>query len=157
MPSLVFAALGLILFGMVRSPLAVAITVFLMMLPYKMDNALLSSIQQAKIPPNLQGRVFAFLSQISIFALPLTYLITGPIVDDLLAPAVGQPGWEIVEPLVGSGPGAAMGLYIIICGLLLLVATVLVYAAPMIRHLERDLPDYNLAAQQPILEGQAAD
>lgn len=142
MPTLALAGVGLMVFGLARSPLALAVTMFIMMLPYKMNNALLSSIQQAKIPPDMQGRVFGMLSQISMFAMPITYLVTGPLVDDVLQPAVGTSGWKVVAPLVGNGEGAAIGLYIFVCGTLLFVGSLIVYALPVIRHMERDLPNY---------------
>ena len=129
MPTLALAGIGLIIFGQVRSIGAIAIMIFLMMLPYKMNNALLSSIQQAKIPADMQGRVFGLLGQISIFAQPLALLVTGPIVDQWLTPWLGSV--------------SAMGWYITACGVLLFVMTVVVYALPIIRHLERDLPDYH--------------
>lgn len=141
-PTLMWAAVGLIIFGMVRTPLGLGIAVFLMMLPYKFNNALLHSIQQAKIPPDMQGRVYGLIGQISIFAMPITYLVTGPIVDKGLEPAVGGENWHWVDGLVGDQAGAGIGLYIMVCGALLLVASVLVYALPVVRHVERDLPDY---------------
>ena len=59
-----------------------------MMLPYKMNNALLSSIQQAKIPPDMQGRVFGLLGQISIFAQTLGFISyranRGSVVDSVV-------------------------------------------------------------------------
>lgn len=142
LPSLGIAALGLIVFGMVRSPLALGVTIFLMQLPYKMSNALLNAIRQDKIPPDMQGRVFSLTSQMSTFAIPITFLVTGPIVDDLLEPAVGSASWEVVAPLVGNETGAGMGLYIIACGALLLAATLITYLSPAVRRLEHHLPDY---------------
>ncbi len=142
MPTLALAAVGLMIFGTVRSPLALAVVIFLMMLPYKMNNVLLSSIRQGKIPPDMQGRVYGLTGQISIFALPLALLITGPLVDDVLEPMVGTGSWRFLNPVFGNEAGAGIGLYIAVCGLLLLIATLLVYALPIVRHLERDLPDY---------------
>lgn len=156
-PTLMWAAVGLMIFGMMRTPLGLGIAVFLMMLPYKFDNALLHSIQQAKIPPDMQGRVYGLVGQISIFAMPITYLVTGPLVDRILEPAVGGEQWHWVEGVVGNQAGAGIGLYIMVCGALLLVATVLVYALPVVRHLERDLPDYRAAeAVEPERMEQAA-
>ncbi len=152
LPTLALAGIGLIIFGMVRTPVAIGVTLFLMMLPYKMTNALLSSIQQAKIPPDMQGRVFGLLWQISTCALPITYLITGPIVDNWLEPMVGQGNWDLVAPLVGNETGAGMGLYIIICGILLLIGTGIVYGLPIVRHMERDLPNYTAIAQTTSTE-----
>lgn len=142
LPALALGAVALILFGMVRTPLALGIVGFVMMLPYKMSNALLSTVMQAKVPPDMQGRVFSFTSQLSLFAMPITYLVTGPLVDNFLEPAVGGPHWHWAEPIVGNMPGAGMGLYIVACGAIWLVGTLFVYALPVVRHMERDLPNY---------------
>ena len=150
MPSLAFGAVTLILFGMVRTPLALGIVGFVMMLPYKMSNALLSTVMQAKVPPDMQGRVFAFTSQLSLFAMPLTYLFTGPLVDKYLEPAVGERGWHWVEPVVGSMPGAGMGLYIVVCGAIWLAGTLVVYALPAVRHMETDLPNYQVVVETAV-------
>ena len=150
MPSLAFGAVTLILFGMVRTPLALGIVGFVMMLPYKMSNALLSTVMQAKVPPDMQGRVFAFTSQLSLFAMPLTYLFTGPLVDKYLEPAVGESGWHWVEPVVGSMPGAGMGLYIVVCGAIWLAGTLVVYALPAVRHMETDLPNYQVVVETAV-------
>lgn len=142
MPSLILGALFLILFGIVRTPLALGFVGFVMMLPYKLSNALVSTVMQAKVPPDMQGRVFAFTGQLSLFAMPLTYLFTGTLIDNYLEPAVGGSGWSRVEPIVGNIPGAGMGLYIVVCGVIWLIGTLLVYALPAVRHLETDLPNY---------------
>ena len=156
LPALMWAGIGMAIFGIVRDPLPLAIIMFLMMLPYKMTNALLVSVMQAKIPPDMQGRVFALSSQLSVFAMPLTFLITGPIVDRILEPAVGGEHWQLVEPIVGNAAGAGIGLYAIICGMLLLIATVVVYALPSVRHMERDLPDYTPTEQLAVSNEQSA-
>lgn len=142
MPALALGALALILFGIVRTPIALGLVGFVMMLPYKMSNALLSTVMQAKVPPDMQGRVFSFTGQLSLFAMPITYLLTGPLIDKVLEPAVGGPNWHWVEPLVGSMPGAGMGLYIVVCGAIWFVGTLVVYALPTVRHMETNLTNY---------------
>ncbi len=72
----------------------------------------------------------------------LSVLITASLVDKVLEPAVGGPGWELVAPIVGSQPGAGMGLLLVVAGLIVTVTTVVVYAWPKIRNMERDIPDY---------------
>ena len=141
-PALAAGAIGLMLFALAKTPLLLAVIVFAMMLPYKLCNALLSSVQQAKIPPDMQGRVFGLLGQISLFAIPLSMLITGPLVDKVLEPAVQQPGWARLAPYFGSEAGAGMALYIFTCGLIVCIMTLLVYALPIVRYIERDLPNY---------------
>ncbi len=142
MPALALGAVALILFGIVRTPMALGLVGFVMMLPYKMSNALLSTIMQAKVPPDMQGRVFSFTGQLSLFAMPITYLLTGPLIDNYLEPAVGGPHWHWVAPLVGNMPGAGMGLYIVICGAVWLIGTLFVYALPVVRNMETNLPNY---------------
>jgi MFS family permease len=156
LPSLALGAVLLILFGMVRTPLALGIVGFLMMLPYKMSNALLSTVMQAKVPPDMQGRVFSFTSQLSLFAMPLTYLFTGPLVDNYLEPAVGGANWHWVAPIVGNMPGSGMGLYIVICGAIWLVGTLVVYALPVVRNMEVDLPNYRAVVMETAVEPQPA-
>lgn len=138
------AGLGIVIFPVLRLPLALIIMSFMMALPYKFTNALSYSVQQAKIPAEIQGRVFALSSQIGVFAMPLIYLITGPITDKILEPAVGKRGWEIVAPIVGDAPGSGMALYIMVCGAIYFLATVFAYNNFALRHLETDLPDYNV-------------
>ena len=136
------AGLGLMFFGIVRTPLALGIVSFLMMLPYKMTNALLASINQVKIPPDMQGRVISLQINLASLATPLVLIITGPLIDNILEPAVGGESWVLLSPLFGSEPGAGMGLYIMVCGSLLLLSSAIVYAIPAVRYLERDTPDY---------------
>ena len=123
---------------------------FLVLLPLPMNGAVIKSLLQAKTPPDMQGRVFAFVFQLDSFTAPLSFLITGPLVDKLVEPAVGGRGWSAVEPLVGAEAGAGMGLVILAAGLIMVFLTVLVYALPAIRHLEERLPDY---AARPVVEG----
>ena len=78
MPAMIFGTLALMLFTVIQDLVALAIIGFIMMLPYKLGNALVASIRQAKIPPDMQGRIFSLTSQIAIFAMPTALLLTGP-------------------------------------------------------------------------------
>jgi len=100
------------------------------------------SLMQLKVPPDMQGRVFALLYQMMFFANPLSLLLTGPLIDQVLEPAVGSPHWSLVAPLVGDMPGAGMGILLVLVGSILFVSTSLMYAQPAVRHMETDLPDY---------------
>ncbi len=134
----------LALVGMSQTGLALGITMLCFMFPLPFVNASFMSLMQAKVPADVQGRVFALGDQISMLLLPLAYLLVGPLADNVFEPAVGQPGWEAVAPLVGSGPGAGMGLILFLAGVLTAIISLIVYAVPAIRHLEANLPDYNV-------------
>jgi hypothetical protein len=55
---------------------------------------------------------------------------------------VGQAGWELVAPFVGSSAGAGMGLIFVLSGMIALVMSIVLFSVPMIRNIESLLPDY---------------
>jgi hypothetical protein len=106
------------------------------------------AIWQAKVPPDLQGRVFSARRLIAWIAQPLSALIAGPLADYVMEPAMKSDG---VLPhtfgwLVGTGPGAGIGLLIVITGLLVALVGFLGYLFPQVRNAERILPDHDAPA-----------
>lgn len=132
----------LVLFGVVRNAVLLAVIGFLMLLPVPIVNALMMSLLQLKIAPDVQGRVFAARGQISYLFAATANLISGPLADHVFEAGVGSAGWKIVEPLVGSAPGAGMGLMMVICGAAGVSVAMLLAMSPTIRNLETILPDY---------------
>jgi MFS transporter, DHA3 family, macrolide efflux protein len=101
------------------------------------------AIWQSKVAPDLQGRVFSARRMIAWFTNPISPIIGGTLADFVLEPAMqrhgalsGAFGW-----LVGTGPGAGMGLLIIICGLAMSLVGLAGYFVPAIRRAEDLLPD----------------
>ena len=154
MPGIIVAGLFMIGIGMGQSALAMGLFMLLLMVPIPMINAAFSSMLQTKVAPDIQGRVFAVVGQLSLMMSPIAYLLAGPLADTVFEPAVGTPGWSRIAPLVGNGTGAGMGLIMVIGGGLAVVTTVIVYALPRIRSLEADLPDYTpvIAAEELLPE-----
>lgn len=101
------------------------------------------AIWQAKVPPDVQGRVFSIRSLIAQVVGPVAVLLSGPLADRLFEPAMRTGGsWAASFGwLVGTGPGAGMALIFIGSGLLLMALGVLPYAIPAIREVEALLPD----------------
>ena len=56
------------MYAVARTPLWLAVSIFILMIPLPIMNALSTSIFQLKIPPNMQGRVFSIFSQLSLLA-----------------------------------------------------------------------------------------
>lgn len=107
------------------------------------------AIWQAKVPPDLQGRVFSIRRLIAWFINPLAMLIAGPLADYVLEPAMRSPsalsaslGW-----LVGVGNGAGMGLMFVACGLAATLVAVGGYLFPAIRNVEAIMPDHDALAE----------
>jgi hypothetical protein len=146
----------LFLFGIARTPVTLGIALFFVLFTNVLIDASFMSIVQLKVPPDMQGRVFALLFQMMYIANPLSLLLTGPLVDRVLEPAVGAPWWGVVAPLVGDHPGSGMGLLIAVAGIAIVILTLAVYAWPKTRSVEADLPDYAVHATGPVSREMAA-
>jgi hypothetical protein len=146
MIGLLFRACWLFVYGVARTPFMLGLALFFVFFTNALVDASFMSILQLKVPPDMQGRVFALLFQMMYIANPLSLLVTGPLVDRALEPAIAEPGWQLVAPLVGSRPGSGMGLLMTIAGLIIFVTTAIVYALPKTRSVEADLPDYQASS-----------
>ena len=146
MLGVVTAGLFLGLAGVARDAPAIGASLFLLLFALAFCNAPFWSILQAKIAPDLQGRVFAAYLQVANLLAPLAYLAAGPLADRVFEPARRLPAWQGVGWLVGSGPGAGMGMMFVVAGVAILALSLAVYAIPAVRRLEADLPDHMAAA-----------
>lgn len=103
------------------------------------------AIWQSKVAPDLQGRVFSARRLIAWFTNPISPIIAGVLADYLLEPAAiagtGMPG--ALSWLVGTGPGAGMGLLIVFCGFGAAAVGLAGYFLPAIREAETILPDHD--------------
>jgi len=118
-------------------------------------NAFNQTIWQAKVAPDVQGRVFSVRRLISWFTNPISPIIAGLLADFVLEPAMKShnPFSDLFAGWVGSGPGAGMGLLMVFCGLGGILAGLSGYFTPAIRNVERLLPDHDAlvpASTQPV-------
>ncbi len=107
------------------------------------------AIWQAKVEPDVQGRVFATRRLIAQISAPLAMLIAGPLADRVAEPAMA-PGGALAPTLgavLGTGPGAGVALILVASGLLSTVFALAGYLVPAIRNVEHDLPDHELARE----------
>jgi MFS transporter, DHA3 family, macrolide efflux protein len=103
------------------------------------------SIWQAKVAPALQGRVFAARATIARLTAPLAMALAGPLADRVLEPAMQQGGAlvGVFGPLLGTGPGAGMGLMLVMAGLASFGVAVLGLSVRSVRHVEDLIPDHD--------------
>ncbi len=146
--------LGTVVFGMGRGLIVWGIGFFLGALFGPIINGSNQAIWQAKVAPDLQGRVFSARRLIAWFAAPVSPLIAGPLADFVLEPAMVEGGSlsGVFGPLVGTGPGAGMALIVIVGGIFAGLMGVVGYFVPAVRNAEDILPDH----QQDALEAQPA-
>ena len=77
------------------------------------------SLWQAKIAPDLQGRVFSARRLIAWLPQPIAPIIGGTLADYVMEPAMKTTSAlsTVFGPIVGTGPGAGMGLLLFLSGL----------------------------------------
>lgn len=147
--------LGLVLLGVGRVWLVWAAAAFLGNLISPIINGSNQAIWQAKVAPDVQGRVFSVRRLIAWAVVPLANLLVIPLTDGWLEPAM-RAGGSLVEPfswLVGSGPGAGIALLFIATGFIAALVGLSGYLFPAIRHAEQILPDHDQLelAEEPAL------
>lgn len=114
------------------------------------------AIWQSKVPPDIQGRVFAIRAMIASAALPIAYLLSGPLAEYVFNPLLA-PGGALagsVGQVIGVGPGRGIGLLFIVLGALTIVATIGGYMYPRLRRVEQELPD--VIPDQPPADTESA-
>lgn len=150
LPGIMFLGVFFALFGVTRAPVLMGLTLVVMMIPLPMINAAFSSVLQIKTPADLQGRVFAAVTQLAMLLSPIAYLLSGFLTDHVFEPAVGTAAWDMVAPLLGRSSGAGIGLMLLINGTVVMLVGALFYAIPSVRHLEANLPDYAPVAADDV-------
>jgi DHA3 family macrolide efflux protein-like MFS transporter len=139
----VFLALA----GVSRGALSIGASLFMLMFAIPFIEAAAMSILQAKTAPDLQGRVFAAVGQVTALLRPVAYLVAGPLADGVFEPARRLPIWGLVAWLVGADRGAGIGLLFVIGGTLTLLVSLAAYGIPAMRRMEATLPDHAATAE----------
>lgn len=138
------ALLGQTLMGLGRGLFIWTVASFSLFLILPILNGSNQAIWQAKVAPDVQGRVFAVRRLIAQITFPLATLLVGPLADRLFEPAMMADGRlaALFGWLVGTGPGAGMALIMVLSGLLAAAAAATGYLVPLVREVEVRLPDF---------------
>lgn len=128
-----------------------------MMIP--MGNSGSQAILQAKVAPDVQGRVFSARRLLTWAPDMFTPLIAGAMADYWMEPAMRPGGWLAgrFNWLVGSGPGSGMGLMMVVFGLFSILTVLTCYWIPAVRNIEDILPDHDQKVADPAGEPAFAD
>jgi DHA3 family macrolide efflux protein-like MFS transporter len=112
-------------------------------------NASSQAIWQAKVAPDLQGRVFAIRRAIAWSASIVSPLLAAPLTDFLFKPAMSVGGAlaPVLGPIFGVGSSRGVGVVFSLVGVLSLAATLIAMNFKQLRRLELDLPDHDIAVK----------
>jgi MFS family permease len=105
------------------------------------------AIWQAKVAPDLQGRVFAFRRAIAMSASLVAPLLAAPLADYVFKPAMAQGGVlaPVLGPIIGVGAGRGTAVLISLIGLIIVATTLIALGIPQLTRVEVDLPDHDPA------------
>ena len=110
-------------------------------------NAASQAIWQAKVAPDLQGRVFAIRRAIAWSASIISPLLAAPLTDYVFKPAMSAGGFlaPVLGPIFGVGSSRGVGVVFSLVGLLTVATALIAWNVRRLRHVELDLPDHDLA------------
>ena len=104
-----------------------------------------NTLWQSKIPPAMQGRVLATRLALAGAVSLITRLVAGPLADHVFEPAM-RAGGSLARTLgwlAGTGPGAGMGLYIVLSCAVGVGVLLWGFSRGSIRHLDVLVPDHD--------------
>lgn len=140
---LLIQGLSLVVGGLRPSAVLIAAAgfVFLFAMPLLLGTS--QALWQSKVPPDLQGRVFAMRRMVAWSTLPLAYLVAGPLADRVFEPLLAADGAlaRTLGPWIGVGEGRGIGLLYILLGILVVLTVAIAARFPRLRRLEEELPD----------------
>ena len=141
---------ALLLFGLGRTlPVWIIFSVIGAIFPV-FTNGASQAIWQAKVAPDVQGRVFSARRMIAWSMGPITPVLAGLLADYVTEPAMQSSTWlaKAFGWLVGTGPGSGMAVQFIITGILYMLVVLVVFLFfPVVRDLEDRLPDHQQLAK----------
>jgi hypothetical protein len=132
--------IGMIIAGLRQSPVLVAIGLFCFYFWVPIMNGSSQAIWQSRVPPGLQGRVFAIRRTLAQATAPISYALAGPLADHVFVPPL-RPGGALagnVGRLVGTGPGRGVGLMVVILGVLCIAVNVVSLRSRPLMNVEQE-------------------
>lgn len=137
--------LGICLFIMGLSPMIWVIMFGLFMFQFLVPiiNGSSQVIWQTRIPPAMQGRVFALRRMFAQFTIPLGDFLAGPLSDFIFEPLMRTENAvsATVGPVIGTGPGRGIGLMLIILAIFPILFALWGYMNKDIRNLSEHSED----------------
>lgn len=136
---------GVIIIGVGQAVPVWGLGAFFVMLFLPLVQGSSQAIWQAKVSPDIQGKVFATRRLIAQLSSPVAMIMGGRLADAVLEPAMASGGTfaHLFQPLVGSGPGSGMAVLFVFSGILGAIVGLSGYLIPAVRRVEDILPDHD--------------
>ncbi len=132
-----------ILGGLQPNAVLIAIVAFCFFFCFSVIVSSVQAIWQIKVAPDVQGRVFGVRRAVALSMRPLSFILAGPLIDQVFDPllAKGGPLADSVGRLIGVGPGRGIGLFFMVLGVALIPLVISGWLNARLRLVEDELPD----------------
>lgn len=142
---LVFSLFGRVVLGLGDTFVIWAAAWFISWMSIPFIEGYVLAIWQQKIPPAIQGRVFAAIQFLSQLALLIGFAATGPLIDGVLEPqaTAGSGIGALSAPIIGTEPGAGMKLVFLLSGIAGILSAMFGFASRRVRNIETIVPDHD--------------
>jgi MFS family permease len=130
------AGISKIVFGLGRTTWVWIPAQFCSSFTFPLNGSSDNAIWLGKVPPNVQGRVFAARSLLLQIGSAVGYLIAGPLADRVFTPALQSGGVlvGIFGGLLGTGTGAGIAFLYVICAVCMLLVGLVGFLIPVLWH-----------------------
>ena len=144
----VLSGLAIAIHGLAPSMTLLIVAGFLMFLTIPPAQSANMALWQTKVPSQLLGRTMAILRMAGEAALPIGFLLAGPLAEFVFEPAMMPDGAlaGTAGAMIGVGPGRGLALMFIVLGVLMMAVAAVGYGIRSIRRVEHDIPDAPLPA-----------
>ncbi|MBS4172931.1 MFS transporter [Bacillus sp. FJAT-49736] len=97
-------------------------------------------IWQSKVDPGIQGRVFALRRMIAMSLMPISYLLSAPLLDHVFTPFMSPPaiGSKLLGGWLGVGENSGIRLFLMTLGLIWIGTTIILSFHKEIKLLDDD-------------------
>lgn len=149
---LAYCSVLLLVAGFQPNATLIASGAFFFVLVFPIIAGCVKVIWQSRVPPDIQGRVFAMRRLISGSTTPLALILAGPLADDVFEPLMAVDGALAgnVGQILGVGPGRGIGLMYVIFAFTLMIVVVAAFRSRALMNLEEDLPEVLDDAASPL-------
>lgn len=121
------------------SVVVVGAGLLLLAVPVPVVNASIQTLLQLSVPDEVRGRVSGVYRAVVTAAMPLSYLLAGPLADSVLEPAMAPGGWlaDTAGRLLGTGAGRGVAALFLLCGVGVVFVGVATARSRSLRQLEQ--------------------
>ena len=108
----------------------------------------------AKVEPDLQGRIASVRMTVAQAAIPVAYVLVGPLADSVFEPLMADDGALAggIGEIIGTGPGRGYALFFMVIGVFVIGVSILAWLYAPLRNVESDIPDVEIFVDEEANE-----